>query len=129
MIDQRGNARVGRAQHRARALDGAHGADLLVLLGRNGAPVPGIVGDVDQQCRLRQLADNFAAECIFVADIDGDALPGDDKRLLIARARRLIGERDVQYLPNEPTYQRLDRNGLAKRHQVMLAIHLRRRVA
>src|SRR5450631_602388 len=34
MIDDRGDAGVGRAQHRPRGLERAHGGDLIVLLGR-----------------------------------------------------------------------------------------------
>src|SRR6266508_6422109 len=73
VIDDRRDAGVGRAQHRPRRLDRAHGCDLLVLLGRERTAIPGIVGDVDEQRRLGQRYDELAAECILVADIDRHA--------------------------------------------------------
>jgi len=47
---------------------------LLVLFGRERTAVPRVVGDVDEQRRLGKPSGKLAAERVFVADIDGNAL-------------------------------------------------------
>jgi hypothetical protein len=69
---------------------------LQVLLRRDRAAEPRNIADVDEQGRARQLADDFVAERVFVADVDGDALPGDVERLLRVRAARKIKQRNVR---------------------------------
>ena len=73
---------VGRAQHVASGFERARLRNLQVLLRRDRAPEPRDVAHVHEQRRLRQLADDFCAEGVLVADVDGDALPRDRERLL-----------------------------------------------
>ena len=83
-------AGVGRAQHVAPGFERAHLRNLQVLARRNRAPEPGDVAHVDEQRRLRQLADDFFAEDVLVADVDRDPLARDCERLLVESAAREI---------------------------------------
>ena len=75
--DRRGDARVRRAQQRPAGLERAHRRDLVVLERGERAAVPGVVGDVDEERRVRRLHADLRAERILVADVDGHALAGD----------------------------------------------------
>ena len=55
--------------------------------------------------------------------------PATSRRRLLGAARRLARERDRQHPADEPADDRLQRNRLAERHEVALAIELRRRRA
>ena len=122
--DRRRDAGVRRAQHRPAGLERAHRRDLVVLHGGDRVAVPRVVGDVDEQRRVARAADQLGAERILVADVDGDALAGDVERRLRRAAARLVGERNRQHLADEPADDRLQRNRLAERHEVMLAVEL-----
>ncbi len=81
-VDDGGHAGVGRAQHHAAGFEGAHLGDLQVLRRRQRVAEPGDVGDVHQQRRGRQRADDFLAEGVLVADVHRDLLAGDAQRRL-----------------------------------------------
>ena len=127
--DRRRDAGVGRAQHRPAGLERAHRGDLVVLARGDRAAVPRVVGDVDEQRRVARGRDELGAERVLVADVDGDALAGDLERRLVGRPRGLVGERNREHAADEPADDRLQRNRLAERHEVALAIELRRRGA
>src|SRR6266478_4156145 len=86
--------------------------------------VPGVVGDIDQQGRVGGAAGELAAKRVFVADVDRQPLARHRKRLLVRRARGLVGDRNGEYVANEPTEYRFERDRLAEGHKVMLAINL-----
>ena len=77
MVDDRGHAGVGGAQHGAAGFQRAHLRDLQVLVRCERVAEPCDVADVDEQGRLGQDADDFLAERVFVADIDRDFLAGE----------------------------------------------------
>ncbi len=94
-----------------------------MLRGRDRAAEPGDVADVDQQRRLRQLADDFLAERIFVADVDRHFLAGDRERPLVLRAARKILQRYRQH-GDDPSQHGAQRDELAERHEVRFAVSL-----
>ena len=70
--------------------------------------------------------DDFLAEHVLVADIHRHLLTCHLHRLLIRRAARKVGQRNVQHL-NDEAEHRFERDVFAKRHQVKLAVGLCRR--
>ena len=74
------------------------------------------LGDVDEQRRLGQRAEELAAERVLVADVDRHAFARDFEGRLERGARSLIGEWNVKHAADEPTHDWLGRNSLAQRH-------------
>ena len=76
-IDDRRHAGVGGTQHHAACFQRARLRDLQVLLGRQRTAEPRDIADIDEHGCLRQLAGDFGAEGVFVANVDCNFLPGD----------------------------------------------------
>src|SRR5262249_15913039 len=76
-VDDRGHARVGRAQHVPPGLERAHARDLQVLAGSERVAEPRDVRHVEEQRRIGKLADDLLAECILPADVRRHLLPGE----------------------------------------------------
>ena len=85
-VDDGGNAGVGRAQHIAAGLQGAHLRNLQVLPRPDGSAKPGIIADICKQSGLGQLLDDLFSKYIFVADIHRHFLPGETHGFLVKAA-------------------------------------------
>ena len=134
MIDHRGGAGVGGADHRPLQLERAHARDAQVLLDRDRLAEPADVADVGEDRRRRRLGNEarreLLAEQVLVADVGRDALAVDVERRRRQRAAVEVAERDVHH-PREPV--KAERDELAERHEVVLVVavvaarHRRRR--
>ena len=89
-VDDGGDAGVGRAQHIAARLQGAHLRNLQVLPRPDRSAKPGVITDVCEQCGFGQLLDDLFSEYIFVANIHRHFLPGQAHGLLVKPAPRKV---------------------------------------
>ncbi len=123
MVDDRGCAGVGRADHRALEFEAAHARDLEVLLDRDGLAEPADVAEVGEDRRRRgRLAKarcQFLAEQILIADIGRDTLAAHVERRRRQWPPVEVAQRDVHH-PREPL--EAGRDELAERHQVVLVV-------
>ena len=113
--DHRGDAGIGRAQHRAPGLERAHGGDLVVLARGDRAAVPRVVGHVDEDRGVARGDGELAAEHVLVADVEREALAGGDERRLQRGARRLVRERDGEHAVDEPADEPLQAGSTRRR--------------
>ena len=123
MVDHGRQAGIGRTNHRSPGFQRASLCQLQVLPGSIRVAEPRHVADVGQQGRLARRADQLFAEAVLVADVEGHALSGQRHRRLVGAARGKAGQRHV-HVAVQPAGQPRQRNELAERHQVVLAVAL-----
>ena len=123
VVNDDGGPCVGGANHGPLQLQGAHAADLQVLVYRQGVAKPANVAEVHQHggCLggVGKPCGQFLAKQVFVADVGCNALPLPLERGLPHRAPVEVAQRNVQHF-GEPLEQRRDE--FAKWHQMVLVI-------
>ena len=95
VLDQRGDAVVRRAQHRAPALERTHAADVEVLVRRGRVAEPGVVGHVDEQRGLAHQPELLGTVGVFIADRRREDFARRPQRRRIGASRLEIGIRQV----------------------------------
>ncbi len=119
-IDRGGHPRIGRPQHPAMVLDGAHPHHIQVLPRGAGISVPAIVGDIHQHlcAHLRKLA-NLVPEDGLVADKGAVSVPSTRKdNALLTR----VEQSDVLQQISRKEEELLIRHIFPERHQMHLVV-------